>query len=199
MPDSAAILLCNQHELSIHSNKSCQRPFWIPTRLKASAAASISEGTSASKTPGSTSDSSASKRHRQSELVHPLFSKEKQKEKATGGSKASRPSASSQPAKRSSKPVAKSEQRPLKASQTSATGPTSAELEIKQRSRSQTKKVAQPNAEVSSSSVSQQAASAQQEKGAKEKGPKNQVAFAPQPTKLRMAPISPDAIADPYQ
>ena len=136
--------------------------------------------------------------------MHPLFSKEKQKEKSGTGAKGSKPSAGSSPAKRSSKPVPKSDQRPLKASQKSATELASAGLDAKQPSEiqnktfseAQSKKPAKSATEVSVASDTQQT---QSRKGGKEKGSKIQAAFAPQPTKLRMAPISPDAIADPYQ
>ena len=195
MPGNAAAYFSKQDELSQFSKQLCQQTFWRPTRLKASAAASVSDQGSVLRKSSSINDSSTSKRDRQSELVHPLFSKDRQKEKAVGEARASKPSVTGSPAKRSSKPGPK----PVKASEKSAVGLTLAEVDSKQASRSQSRKPARAEAEAPAASKAQQAASSQGAKDAKERGPKNQVAFAPQPTKLRMAPISPDAIADPYQ
>ena len=196
---NAAIQSSIQNELSQFSRQSGQQSSWRQARLKAMAAASVTDRSPTLRNSSSSNDSSASKRDKQSELVHPLFTKERQKEKAAGEAKASKPSSSSLTAKRSPKPVPKSEQKPLKASQTSATGSTLTELESQQRSRSPSRKPAKSDTAGPVATKAQQAVSSQGVKGAREKGPKNQVAFAPQPTKLRMAPTSPDAIADPYQ
>lgn len=187
-----------QDELLDFRNRSCRQMQWRPTRLKASAAGTIQRDT-ASRKPASSNESLSTKRDRQSDLVHPLFSKEKQKEKSGTGAKPSKAVSGSLPAKRSSKPAPKSEQRSLKSSQKPATVNTSADSDAKQPSEIQNKKPTKSAAEVPVALDTQQPTSIQSRKGMKEKGSKIQAAFAPQPTKLRMAPVSPDAIADPYQ
>ena len=193
---NAASSFSRESELRQISKQSCQQIQWQPARLKANASTAVSERHSNSRQDSASSDGLSSRKDRQSDLVHPLFSKGKQKEKTAIESKPSKLSPGSLSARKGSVPAPKPELKPLKASSKPSVGSSAAESQSKPASR---KQAASKKAAASTVSDTQQAPTNQSARNAREKGPKTQVAFAPQPTKLRMAPTSPDAIADPYQ
>ena len=180
-------------------------------RHKSTATVDSREKGLASKRSPSSSEPQFTKKERQSALVHPLFAKEKEKipEETLKGTK---PPLSQAQAKRTSKPITKSEQqagklpqmqaaklaRQSEASKNPGGRRTASPAESLQPAKKGPKAVQLAPAKDSATTSSQAPdALGQTRKGGK--GPKQQVAFAPQPTKLRMAPVSPDAIADPYR
>ena len=136
------------------------------------------------------------------DLVHPLFAKQKGSKGDQAAKTGAAPLLSPQEAGRKpSKAVqhaAKPSNRRNRREQTAEAGSRPA---VNASTQKQAQQAAPVVAEATSTPVVKEnlAIQGQYSKLSKERGPRQQVPFAPTAMKLRSAPISPDAVADPYR
>lgn len=169
--------------------------------FKAAAAAGVREKSTKN---SAGNEAQFTKKERHSALIHPLFAKEKGgKEEQVQQKKATSPSSAKSAAKAapgSKQPDAKPPRKPSRKlrQQQASSGDEAKAVPV----ATPVKKASKPAPAQSAASGNARPAAVgvgQESKLAREKGPKQQMAFAQAPTKLRMAPVSPDAIADPYR